>query len=38
MTTGGLIFMLISWGVIILVLIFCYNRSFRSDDSSKEKI
>ncbi len=33
MTTGGWIFMLLSWVVIIAVLIFCYKRSFSNDSS-----
>ncbi len=39
MTTGGLIFMIVSWLVIISVLVFCYSRSIGCPDSpdSEEK-
>lgn len=36
MTTGGLIFMLVSWLVIISVLVFCYCRSLGSPDSEEK--
>ncbi|HKK21586.1 MAG TPA: hypothetical protein VJ983_08945 [candidate division Zixibacteria bacterium] len=36
MTTGGWIFMLLSWTVIISVLIFCYKRTFSGDNRSED--
>ena len=36
MTTGGLIFMIVSWLVIISVLVFCYSRSIGSPDSEEK--
>jgi hypothetical protein len=36
MTTGGWIFMLLSWTVIISVLIFCYRRSFGGDSNAQD--
>ncbi len=36
MTTGGWIFMSISWAVIITVVVFCYTRTFSSNNNSQE--
>ena len=36
MTTGGWIFMIASWLVIITVLVFCYSRSIGSPDAEEQ--
>ena len=34
MTAGGWIFLLVSWGVILTLVGFCYFRTLRSGDES----
>jgi uncharacterized membrane protein len=36
MTIGGWIFMFISWAVIITVVVFCYGRTFSSNNNNQE--
>jgi len=37
MTTGGWIFMLLTWGIIITILIACYSRIMSDHDNEQDR-